>query len=101
MRIASMIIAGALSLTGAGVAPDDSGKEFTACMREHGLPDFPDATISSDGRINLAEGVWINPFSKEYQAALTSCTSLLPGETTLPQVPDLPKLDLCALEAPA
>lgn len=81
MRITSMAIAAALTFTG---APAD-GKDFTTCMSERGFT----ATVT-DGRIVLGDGV--NPFSKEYRAALKECESLLPDDSPLPVEPKLPDL---------
>jgi hypothetical protein len=48
-----------------------SGNSFSACMRSHGLPNFPDP--GSDGRINWAG---IDKASQTFQAAYRSCRAL-------------------------
>jgi hypothetical protein len=53
--------------------------KFSACMRAHGLPDFPDPT-SSGGGIQLSIGkTGLNPRSPVFQAAQKACQSLMPG----------------------
>jgi hypothetical protein len=55
---------------------------FSACMRAHGLPNFPDPQFPSGGgvsiRINPSSGV--DPRSPQFQAARKACGSLLPGK---------------------
>jgi len=54
---------------------------FSACMRSHGVPNFPDPTGGSNGgvQVNISSGSGINPNSPAYQAAQRSCQSLLPA----------------------
>lgn len=72
-----------------------SAGEFSACMREHGLADFPDAHLTEHGTVQL-DGAWVDPFSAEYVAALDACEELLPAGATLPGSVEPP-----APEAPA
>jgi hypothetical protein len=67
--------------------------KFSACMRAHGLPDFPDPT-SSGGGIQLSIGkTGLNPRSPLFQAAQKACQSVMPvppiggGKTELRQGP--------------
>lgn len=60
-----------------------SAGEFSACMREHGLDDFPDAHLTEYGTVQL-DGARVDPFSPEYLAALEECQELLPAGATLP-----------------
>jgi hypothetical protein len=58
--------------------------KFSACMRAHGLPDFPDPKVSSGGGLELSigggkKGTGINPRSPVFQAAQNACQSVLPG----------------------
>jgi hypothetical protein len=57
--------------------------KFSACMRSHGLPDFPDPTVSSDGGLQLSLGdkrsSSLNPDSPVFQTAQKACQSLMPG----------------------
>jgi hypothetical protein len=55
---------------------------FSACMRSHGVPNFPDPIGSNrSGMINIA-GRGIDPNSPAFQAAQRSCQSLLPAGKT-------------------
>ena len=55
---------------------------FSACMRKHGLPNFPDPQFLSGGRVALkiSAGSGIDPQSAQFQAAQKACQSLLPGK---------------------
>jgi hypothetical protein len=77
-------------LPGGGQAPSPAQQakelaqmlKFSACMRAHGLPDFPDPT-SSGGGIQLSiggkKGSGLNPSSPVFQAAQKACQSVMPG----------------------
>jgi hypothetical protein len=55
---------------------------FSACMRNHGLPDFPDPSFSGGGvRLSLRAGPGsdVNPSSPTFQAAQRACQGHLPG----------------------
>jgi len=53
--------------------------KFVACMRAHGLANFPDPTTSGGGvGIDLG-GTGIRPDSLQYQTAEKACRSLQPG----------------------
>ncbi len=54
--------------------------QFSACMRSHGFPQFPDPTFSDGGiqlRLNRSSGM--DPNSPRFQAAQRACQSLMPG----------------------
>lgn len=52
--------------------------KFAACMRSHGVPNFPDPKVSS-GRVQIRiGGPGIDPNSPPFQAALKACQSLSP-----------------------
>jgi hypothetical protein len=51
--------------------------KFSACMRSHGVTNFPDP--SAGGGIQITSGSGINPFSPAFKAARTACRKLLPG----------------------
>ena len=56
---------------------------FSACMRSHGLPDFPDPTFTAHGirmAIRGGPGSDLNPQSPAFQAAQKACQSKLPGK---------------------
>jgi hypothetical protein len=51
--------------------------KFAACMRSHGVPNFPDP--SSHGGIQIAAGSGVDPASPAFQSAQNKCQKLLPG----------------------
>ncbi len=56
---------------------------FSACMRKHGLKDFPDPTFSGGGvemRLRGGPGSDLNPNSPLFQAAQEACQGNLPGK---------------------
>ena len=55
---------------------------FSACMRKHGVLDFPDPRFSSGGRVTMkvSSGSGIDPQSAQFQAAQKACQSYLPGK---------------------
>jgi len=57
---------------------------FSACMRSHGLSNFPDPSTGSNGQaqIQVQQGSGIDPNSAAYQSAYHSCQSLLPAGKT-------------------
>jgi hypothetical protein len=72
-------------------APTEDGRAFTACMRSHGLPGFPEVTFSPEGLINLEiKGERVDVLSGTYGAALRACESLLPARSWLPALPQAP-----------
>ena len=57
---------------------------FSACMRRHELPDFPDPTFSGGGvglriKIGGGPGSDLNPNSATFKAAQKACQGNLPG----------------------
>jgi hypothetical protein len=59
--------------------PEDVAKirAYAKCMRENGMPDFPDP--DSDGRIRFESGKTPDPDSPELKAADEKCTHNMPG----------------------
>jgi hypothetical protein len=53
------------------------GLKFSACMREHGVPNFPDPTFSGGGVQLHVTG--IDPNSPQMIAAQNACQTLQPG----------------------
>jgi hypothetical protein len=60
---------------GSSAGRHDPALEFAACMRSHGVPNFPDP--SRGGGIQIPSGV--NPRAPAFQAAQSACSKLLPG----------------------
>lgn len=55
--------------------------KFSACMRSHGEPNFPDPTFTNDGialKIDARSG--IDPSSPQFQNAQQACQKDLPGK---------------------
>ena len=58
---------------------------FSACMRKHGLPDFPDPDFSGGGvgiKIHGGPGTDLNPSSATFKAAQKACADDLPGRVS-------------------
>jgi hypothetical protein len=55
---------------------------FSACMRSHGEPNFPDPQFGSGGRVSLriSTGSGLDPRSPQFQAAQKACQKNLPGK---------------------
>jgi hypothetical protein len=69
--------AGASDGSGAAAASSDRALKYSKCMRENGVPNFPDP---QNGRFTLGGGPDgdIDPESPEFQAAQRACQSLAP-----------------------
>jgi hypothetical protein len=68
---------------GSASSPDSSSADpatYSACMRSHGVPKFPDP--DSDGRLRLraGPGTGIDPQSAQFEAAAEACRELAPPE---------------------
>jgi hypothetical protein len=76
-------LGGASQTRSASATPGDDFNKFlafSACMRSHGLKDFPDPTQGSGGiRLNINGGGDLNPQSSTFQAAQQACQSLMPA----------------------
>jgi hypothetical protein len=60
------------------VADQQSALRFAGCMRSHGVPSWPDATIGPDGRpVFNAQAVGIDTNSPQVNAAAETCQALL------------------------
>jgi hypothetical protein len=68
-----------------GQASSGGQLAFSACMRSHGVSNFPDPTTGSNGQaqVQITPGTsGIDPNSPAYQAAYRACQSLLPAGKT-------------------
>jgi len=77
---------GATRTTSASATPGNDFNKFlafSACMRSHGIKDFPDPQQGSGGiRLNLGANGGssdLNPQSSTFQAAQQACQSLIPA----------------------
>ena len=60
-----------------------SSLAYSACMRSHGVHNFPDPSAGSNGQqVTIQQGSGIDPNSPAFQAAQRSCQSLLPAGKT-------------------
>src|SRR5262245_44565648 len=70
-----------------------AGTRFSACMRSHGVPNFPDPT--SGGGLVINSG--INPNSPQFQAAQRACAKELPNGGKAPTPAQQAKMQAQAL----
>jgi hypothetical protein len=68
---------GATTNTKAASSHFNQALQFSACMRSHGVPNFPDPT--SGGGIQITSSSGINPFSPSFKSAQSACRKSLPG----------------------
>jgi len=62
-------------------------RRFAVCMRSHGVPNWPDPTIDSQGRPVFAISIsndGFNPYSAQIWAKGNRCSHLMPGLPGLP-----------------
>jgi hypothetical protein len=63
-----------------GGSKADSARQFSVCMRSHGLPNFPDPKASAGGGMSLSfdQRSGLNPDSPQFKAAQKSCEKFMP-----------------------
>lgn len=64
---------------------------FTACVRNHGVSDFPGVTVLSNGTLQLDSSSSFSPLSAAYKAAAKACAYTLPSGA-LPSDPTPPSI---------
>lgn len=74
--VASLDDTGSASTTSTTVDPQDAQLEFAECMRENGMPDFPDPD-SGGGPVMVGPGNEIDPNDPAFQDANQACASKL------------------------
>jgi hypothetical protein len=62
-------------------SPDGQAVAYAVCMREHGVPNFPDPKVSTNGNevkvaVRVTPGITGNP---KFNSAQKACGKLLPG----------------------
>jgi hypothetical protein len=67
--------------SGSAASPDSQAVAFSACMRAHGVPSFPDPQVSTSGgevrvAVRVTPAITGNP---KFQSAQQACGKLLPG----------------------
>jgi hypothetical protein len=60
------------------VAPGVDGRKFSACMRTHGVPSFPDPNGQGVIQLSGGPGSAVDPGSAKFQSAQQTCRKLLP-----------------------
>jgi hypothetical protein len=55
---------------------------YSACMRSHGVPSFPDPNAQGKLYLKVTKGSALNPNSPQFQAAAAACKALAPRQTT-------------------
>ena len=71
---------------------------YSACMRSHGIKDFPDPNAQGDLQVQASSNSDLNPDNPAYEAANQACESLLPGPSAAQlakALPDLLKFAAC------
>jgi hypothetical protein len=64
-----------------GGGDEETRLAFAQCMRENGVPDFPDPSPSAGGRVIIGSGAGIDGNDPRFQAAMRTCAPVLAGET--------------------
>jgi hypothetical protein len=69
------------SSQGGSASPDSQAVAYAACMREHGVSNFPDPKITTNGSevkvaVRVTPGITNNP---KFDSAQQACSKLLPG----------------------
>ncbi len=62
-------------------SPDSQAVAFSACVRAHGVPDFPDPKVSTHGN-SVSVAIAINPAisgNPRFNSAQQACRKLMPG----------------------
>ena len=66
----------------ATVSGEAEALEYTACMRSHGVPNFPDPTVQNGSvGFSITAGDGVDQNSPQYQSARQACASLRGGGT--------------------
>jgi hypothetical protein len=66
---------------GSQASQDSQGVAYSACVRAHGVPNFPDPKISTNGN-EVKVAIGINPSISDnpnFKSAQQACSKLLPG----------------------
>jgi hypothetical protein len=66
----------------ATVSGEAEALQYAACMRSHGVPDFPDPTVQNGSvGFSITAGDGVDQNSPQYQSARQACSSLRGGGT--------------------
>ena len=72
---------GASGSQGGSASPDSQAVAYSACVRAHGVPNFPDPKVSTHGN-EVRVAIGINPSissNPQFKSAQQACRKLLPG----------------------
>lgn len=85
-NVASVSGAGATPAASASAATSDpeQGRKFAACMRENGVPDFPDP--GADGQFDISQFRDADIDRQKLQSAQEACRDLAPNGGQRPQM---------------
>jgi hypothetical protein len=70
---------------------EEDALKFAECMRDNGIPDFPDPTVDEDGNVQIfgrrggSGQPPVDPQSQQFQDAVDACRELLPTQTLTPE----------------
>jgi hypothetical protein len=73
--------AGSSGGSGSSSSPDSQAVAYSACVRAHGVPNFPDPKITTHGN-GVSVAIAINPSissNPHFKSAQQACSKLLPG----------------------
>ena len=80
--VAGMSSATASPSQSATVSGEAEALQYAACMRSHGVPDFPDPTVQNGSvGFSITAGDGVDQNSPQYQSARQACSSLRGGGT--------------------
>ncbi len=77
----SSTAAGSSGASGSSSSPGSQAVAYSACVRAHGVPNFPDPKISTHGN-GVSVAIGINPSissNPHFKSAQQACSKLLPG----------------------
>lgn len=77
----SSTAAGSSGGSGSSASPGSQAMAYSACVRAHGVPNFPDPKISTNGN-EVKVAIGINPSitgNPHFKSAQQACRKLLPG----------------------
>jgi hypothetical protein len=81
-EVAGMSSASASPSQSATVSGEAEALQYAACMRSHGVPDFPDPTVQNGSvGFSITAGDGVDQDSPQYQSARQACSSLRGGGT--------------------
>ena len=80
--VAGVSSASASASPSATVSGEAEALEYAACMRSHGVPNFPDPTVQNGSvGFSITAGDGVDQNSPHYQSARQACSSLRGGGT--------------------